>query len=243
MSILKIFPANWPAPESICALTTTKEDGYSEYAYASNNLALHVGDLEEHVLKNRSDLRKKLSLPNEPIWLEQTHSSDCVLVDNDDNRCADAAITQQKGIPLAIMTADCLPIILCNKEGSEIAAIHSGWRGLVNGVVENTLLKMQSQPERLMAWIGPAICGQCYEIGEEVKKAYVQRYPVTANSFITRNDRYLANLPKMAELILKELGIDEVYQSNACTYELENTFYSYRREAKTGRIATLIWIK
>lgn len=233
--------ANWPAPTNIHALTTTRTIGHSKSPYDCNNLALHVGDDNKHVLENRRALVETLRLPNEPIWLEQIHSTVCVIIEDEPNRTADAAITRCKGIPLCIMTADCLPIVLCNSTGTEIAAIHAGWRGLLNGIIENTLKKMHSKPETLLAWIGPAICQTCYEVGDDVRQAYVSRYPFTEKTFHNNGSKDHANLAKMAELILNAQGISAVYQSAACTYERSDEFYSYRREAQTGRIATLIW--
>ncbi len=233
--------ANWPAPASIKALTTTRIGGFSQTPFDGNNLGLHVGDDERAVRENRLDLKQSLLLPDEPAWLEQTHSNLCVVVEDDPNRTADAAITRSKNIPLVIMTADCLPVLLCDRRATEIAAVHSGWRGLANGIVENTLAKMNSAPEDLLAWIGPAICSTCYEIGDEVRDAYTSRYPFTKNTFRQQGGSLFADLPKMAELILNEHGVHAVYQSAACSYELKNKFYSYRREEKTGRMASLIW--
>ena len=227
---------HWPAPSNISALTTT---------LATGNLALHVGDDAERVNRNRKELVTRLSLPADPCWLEQTHTNHCVIVESDTLRIADAAITRSSAHPLAIMTADCLPILLCDTAGTEIAAIHAGWRGLLNGIVENTIHKMHTTPKALMAWIGPAICQQCYETGKEVQEAYIGRYPFTREAFRTSVTPHAtalhADLPRLAELILNASGVTAVYQSNACTFELEKKFYSYRREAQTGRIATLIW--
>jgi YfiH family protein len=240
---MSLITANWNAPSHIHALTTTRLDGHSRPPYDQNNLALHVGDDENNVMANRSVLRKLLGLSHEPVWLEQTHTNYCVVVEEESNRIADAAVTRSKGLPLAIMTADCLPIVLCNQAGTEIAAIHAGWRGLVNGIIENTLAKMHSHPETLIAWIGPAICHKCYEIGSEVQKAYTNKYPFTAATFYTNGPNMHANLPKMAELILNSLSISSIFQSEACTFELNNELYSYRRASQTGRMATLIWIQ
>ncbi len=205
--------------------------------YASNNLGLHVGDEETNVLANRRALRESLALPGEPAWLMQTHSTCCVVIENDKERTADAAITRQKNQPLVIMTADCLPILLCNTAGTEIAAIHAGWRGLLNGIVQHTLEKMHAPPETLLAWIGPAICQACYEVGKEVKEQFTGRYPFTASAF----DGRLANLPLMADLVLRSQGVTAVYHSDICTFEQNTTCYSYRRESQTGRMGTLIW--
>lgn len=235
------FLANWSAPSNIFALTTTRVNGHSLPPFDRNNLGLHVGDNEQNVRANRQALKDTLMLPGEPIWLEQTHSNLCITVEKDVNRVADAAVTRVKHHPLVIMTADCLPILLCNEKGTEIAAIHAGWRGLVNGIVENTLMKMDSAPETIMAWIGPAICSSCFEIGEEVRHAYTSHYPFTAGAFIMQEKKMYGDLPKMAALILNANGVNDVSQSGACTFEMKNKFYSYRREANTGRMATLIW--
>lgn len=234
--------ANWDAPPHVQALTTTRCSGESHAPFSHNNLALHVGDEDACVLKNRAALIKSLELQHEPIWLEQTHTSRCIVVEEHADRIADASITRSNNIPLSIMTADCLPIVLCNQTGTEIAAIHAGWRGLVNGIVENTLSHMQSHRDTLIAWIGPSICQSCYQVSNEVMHTYVNRYPYTKDSFQTHESHCYADLPKMAELILKTEGVIGVFQSGACTYELENEFYSYRRHAQTGRMATLIWM-
>lgn len=241
MPIVPNFLANWPAPPTISALTTTRASGYSLPPYHSNNLGLHVGDNETSVAANRKKLADSLNLPGEPIWLEQIHSNHCIIVEEDANRTADAAITREKNTPLVIMTADCLPITLCDRDGTEIAAIHAGWKGLANGIIEKTLAKMHSRPERLIAWIGPGICHKCYEVGEELFQTFASRYPFTKTTFHNKEESRYANLPRMAELILNEQGVDAVFQSAACTFELENKFYSYRRKAQTGRMATLIW--
>jgi YfiH family protein len=237
------FLPNWPAPANIGAVTTIRTRGRSKAPFDSNNMGLHVGDVEENVIRNREQLRRELSLPNDPMWLEQTHSNRCVVVEEESMRIADAAVTRNPNYPLVIMTADCLPILLCNQEGTEIAAIHSGWRGLADGILENTIAKMHSSPSTLMAWVGPAICGACYEVGDDVVDAYLRRYPQSVAGFRPHGERSLANLPQIAEWVFKDLGISSVYQANACTLEQKNNFYSYRREGQTGRMATLIWFK
>ncbi|KTD59227.1 peptidoglycan editing factor PgeF [Legionella shakespearei] len=233
--------ANWPAPANVSAVTTTRVQGFSQAPYDQNNLGLHVGDNDLHVMKNRQQLSELLNLPAEPIWLEQTHSTTCIIAEKESNRNADAAVTRSFLHPLVIMTADCLPIMLCNKQGDEIAAIHAGWRGLCNGIVENTLSKMDSNPSELLAWIGPAICGKCYEVGEEMYSAFTSKYPQSNRSFKPVQSKWMANLPEIAEMVLNLQGVNAVYQSDLCTFELKNQFYSYRREPQTGRIGTLIW--
>lgn len=242
MTILYNLKANWPAPGNIHALTTTRKHGFSLAPYDQNNLALHVGDNESLVLQNRQQLKELLSLPSEPIWLNQTHSTDCVVVENDAHREADAAITRSPLHALAIMTADCLPITLCTVQGNEIAAIHAGWRGLVHGIIERTVDKMQSPASEILAWIGPAICSRCFEVGNDVYLTYMKNYPFVEIAFTQKQDKWLADLPLLAELVLNHSGVNKVYQSRACTMENEQTYYSYRKKAQTGRMATLIWM-
>ncbi|MCW8410365.1 peptidoglycan editing factor PgeF [Legionella sp. PATHC035] len=233
--------ANWPAPKNITALSTTRLYGYSQAPYDSNNMGLNVGDNEQHVLQNRQQLVELLHLPGEPQWLHQTHSTLCVIAEEDANRNADASVTRSMNHPLAILTADCLPIMLCNVQGTEIAAIHAGWKGLAYGIIENTLDKMNSLTSDVLAWIGPSICQKCYEVGEEVYQTFTDTYPLSRQAFKPVNGKWLANLPLIAEIILTSRGIKAVYQSELCTFELKNELYSYRRTSQTGRIATLIW--
>lgn len=241
--------ANWQAPKNVTALTTTRLVGMSNPPFDNNNLALHVGDNEPTVLSNRAYLNQDLRLPSSPEWLEQTHSTHCVVIEEDNNRLADASITRRPNTVLTIMTADCLPIVLCNTNGTEIAAIHAGWRGLANGIIEETLKNMHTNPSDLLAWIGPAICQRCYETGTEVQDTFIKRFPFTHTSFEKKETQLYANLPQMAELILNHHGVHSTYQSNECTYEAKNVYngeykyYSYRRTQQTGRVATLIWFK
>ena len=235
--------ANWNAPDNIIAFTTTRLGGCSQAPYNSNNLALHVEDEASNVYKNRQQLVELMRIPAEPVWLNQTHSTHCIIVEEDSNRDADAAITRGANQPLVIMTADCLPILLCSETGDEIAAIHAGWRGLCQGIVENTLNKMTNKPESLIAWVGPAICGSCYEIGNEVFEAFTTKNPETQVGFQAKADKWLANLPLIAQISLNALGINKVFQSNLCTFEQEDLFFSYRKRPQTGRIATLIWLR
>lgn len=239
---MKTKLANWPAPGNVTALSTTRLSGFSQTPYDANNLGLAVGDNEQHVLQNRQQLIERLQLPGEPQWLRQTHSTDCVVVEEDSNRNADAAVTRSPHHPLAILTADCLPIMLCNTQGTEVAAIHAGWRGLANGIIENTLAKMHSQTSDLMAWIGPAICQNCYEIGEEVYSTFTKKYSTSQKAFKPVHNKWLANLPLIAEIVLNTQGIKAVFQSGLCTFESEKELYSYRRASQTGRFGTLIWL-
>ncbi|MFC3907718.1 peptidoglycan editing factor PgeF [Legionella dresdenensis] len=235
------LPANWPAPANVRALTTTRQHGVSQGNYASNNLGLHVNDNAEHVFANRASVIQRLTLPSPPAWLDQIHSTKCVLLEQDNERQADAAITRSAGNVIAIMTADCLPILLCNRQGTEIAGIHAGWRGLVNGIIENTLTRLYSNASDMIAWIGPSICGKCYEVGDDVRNACLNHYAFAADYFMPHGNKWLANMPAIAEAVLKQNGIGSVYQSGACTFEEINHFYSYRRDQQTGRMVSLIW--
>ncbi len=238
---------NWPAPTSIHTRITTRIRGQSKPPFDQNNLALHVGDNAIDVLANRCKLISACKLPSAPQWLEQTHSNRCILVEETSSRNADASITRTPNQVLAIMTADCLPIMLCNQQGTEIAAIHAGWRGLVNGVIENTLIQLKSAPQEVMAWIGPGICHSCYEVGDEVRNSILEKIPAATTCFTPslastgQVPKWMANLPQLAELILLHAKVNAVYQSNLCTFEEPEKFYSYRRTPQTGRIATLIW--
>lgn len=229
--------ANWPAPASVQAFTTTRLGGVSLTPYDSNNLGLHVNDNPACVLTNR----KNLALPREAEWLTQTHSTRAVIIEDTQNRDADAAITREAGRCLVIMTADCLPIVLCNEKGTEVAAIHAGWRGLVDGVIEQTLSTLKHPCHTFMAWIGPSACGACYEVGEEVRDLFIKRYPFSNTAFKPHHDKWLVNLPYIATSILNAGKIQAVYQSKSCTIEEKKYFYSYRREGQTGRMGTFIW--
>jgi polyphenol oxidase len=234
---------DWSAPANIRAASTTRAGGQSLPPYAGLNLGLHVADNAEHVLANRQQLQKQLGFTRDPFWLNQTHSTTCVLAEETISRDADAAITRTPHLPLAIMTADCLPILLCDQAGKEIAAIHAGWRGLAHGIIEQTVAQMQTPATQLLAWLGPAICGQCYEVGQDVYQPFSQRYAFSEQGFTPRQEKWLANVPVLAQLILQSLGIQEIYYTQHCTFEKEELFYSYRRDGQTGRMATFIWIE
>lgn len=235
--------ANWPAPAHIGAITTTRCIGLSQPPFDKNNLGLHVQDDPQAVLANRAQLRHQLDLTDEPLWLEQTHSTRCIVAGTTTDRQADAAVSRDQHYPLVIMTADCLPILLCNRQGTEIAAIHAGWRGLLNGIIENTIQKLNTPPADMMAWVGPAICPECFEVGQEVQDAYTARYAKSDSCFTIKKERLTANLPQLAEMVLNHQGIHAVYHAHQCTVENKALFYSYRRESQTGRIATLIWFR
>ncbi|MBT8434825.1 MAG: peptidoglycan editing factor PgeF [Gammaproteobacteria bacterium] len=241
--MIETIAPDWVTPPGVCACTTTRAGGVSEAPFDSLNLALHVGDDPVHVGRNR-ELLQQLHLPAEPCWINQTHGTDVVTLELDKNRDADAAVTRQPGVVAVVMTADCLPILLCNRDGSEVAAVHAGWRGLQAGVIQRTLAGMESRGEQLQAWIGPGISQQNFEVGAEVRTAFIESTP-DAESFFDENRKghWLCDLAGLAERVLKRQGLVDVYRDHGCSYRDADRFFSYRRNATTGRMASLIWIK
>ena len=240
---VKIIKPNWPAPVNVCAFTTTRNGGVSQFQYAGMNLAQHVGDCAEIVEKNRRHLIDSCAIPQEPDWLEQTHSTKSVVLEESTDRRVDAAITRQANRVVSIMTADCLPVLFTNIQGTEVAGAHAGWRGLGQGILESTLSVMQSKPSELIAWIGPAIRQENFEVGEDVRDLFLAAYPQTGKFFsVNRPRHYLFDLPGAAEHVLRSIGLTDVYRDQHCSFRDEHDFYSYRRQAQTGRMASLIWI-
>lgn len=232
----------WSTPPAVKALYSTRQGGVSQAPYNSFNLAEHVGDDPERVARNRNTLLSE-SLPSAPCWLQQTHSTIIVTLESDKNREADAAITRQADTVAVVMTADCLPILFCNQSGTEVAAVHAGWRGLLDGIVQTTIAKMQSPANELMAWIGPAISQPKFEVGNEIRQAFVDKHVSADNRFVSnRPEHWLCDLPALADDLLNRLGVADVTRSNLCSFSGEGDFFSYRRQAVTGRMASLIWI-
>ncbi len=236
--------ANWPAPKGIIAGTTTRRGGYSQAPYDSLNLGLHVGDDPSVVLQNRAELENRLCLPNPPYWLDQVHGTNVVLAKNIAEQApqADASYTTEPNTICAILTADCLPVLFCSKQGDVIGAAHAGWKGLQAGVLEAVVKAMNCPLQKLMAWLGPAIGPSAYEVGPEVYQAFVKDDPKAAQAFSKgREDRYYANLYELAKQRLQALGLNAIYTENYCTFSDQERFFSYRREGKTGRMASLIF--
>ena len=241
--MIETIRPNWNSPPGIQACCTTRQGGVSEAPFDSLNLAMHVGDDAKKVDRNRKLLRQQLQLPAEPDWINQTHGTHAVTLEQDDARDADAAITRVPGAVAVVMTADCLPILLCNQDGSEVGAIHAGWRGLQRGVIQAALAAMNSPKQQLMAWIGPGISQSCFEVGDEVREAFTNSTRGAQDYFsVHREGHWLCDLAGIAELILRMQGVGEVCRDSHCSYRDADRFYSYRRETTTGRMATLIWI-
>jgi YfiH family protein len=211
--------------------------------YQAFNLGLHVGDCAERVKENRRYLEKRLPAHAKIQWLEQVHGNNVVEISkvSIEPIIADAAITHEKNICLAIMTADCLPILLVSKSGNEIAAIHGGWRPLSTNIIYNTLNKMKTSAQDISAWLGPCISKNVFEVGSEVKAIFVEQNELFNTAFIEKSQgKYLADLLKIAEIQLNALGINQISTLSECTYDNTDKYYSYRKTSVTGRMATLI---
>ncbi len=237
------FEPQWPAPASVHALVTTRSGGVSPSPYDSFNLATHVGDAQESVATNRARLRSQL--PAEPLWLNQVHG---VRVANADKfvtgEPADGAVAHAARTVLAVLTADCLPILLCDRSGTAVGVAHAGWRGLAAGVIENALAALQRPPGQVLAFLGPAIGASAYEVGEDVRRAFVEQDDAAGIAFRPgTNGRYFADLYALAGQRLSKAGIMSVFGGQHCTFHEPQRFYSYRRDGITGRMASVIWLE
>lgn len=237
--------ANWNVPKNINAVCTTRRanENFVE-GYGNFNLALHVGDNPKQVEKNRQTLGNELNLLEEPCWLTQTHSNTVIEIKDHtpSGINADASYTSLTNKVCAILTADCLPILLCNHAGTEVAALHCGWRGLYHDLIQNTLTQLNSQPQELMAWLGPAIGVQHYQVGDDLREQFIARHKYTAAAFSQQNNRWHLDLYLLARILLNNAGVQTVSGGEYCTYSHSQLFYSHRKEGpNTGRISSLIW--
>ncbi|MCO6441845.1 MAG: peptidoglycan editing factor PgeF [Nitrococcus mobilis] len=236
---------DWPAPAGVRAVVTTRRGGVSQPPYASFNLGVRTGDCPEHVAENRRRLRSGLALPEEPRWLHQVHGVGVVAAEQvrRDITAADAVWTMRAGVVCAIQTADCLPVFFCDRNGRRVALVHAGWRGLVAGVIEAAQAALGVPGACLLAWLGPAIGAQAFEVGSEVRAAFVAADPGLATAFrATAHGRWLADLYRLARHRLRCCGVERVYGGGFCTVTDARRFYSYRRDGRTGRMASLIWL-
>ncbi|BBL87904.1 laccase domain protein [Vibrio rotiferianus] len=241
---MKTILPNWPAPKNVKAFASTRVGGFSSAPYQGLNLGAHVGDDPSIVEKNRAWLAQQANMPSAPIWLNQTHSTVVAQVSAPTTQVldADGVFTSASNVVCSAMTADCLPVLLTNTQGSQVAAVHAGWRGLANGIVENALELFSGE---VMAWLGPAIGPQAFEVGEDVLQAFVDFDSQAHQAFTPRDveGKWLADMSKLATQRLNKLGITQVFDSGLCTFQDKEDFYSYRRDAVTGRQATFIWIE
>ena len=232
---------DWPAPARVQAIMTTRSGGVSLPPWASFNLGDHVGDDPAHVAANRARLREHL--PAEPGWLQQVHSARVVELGREQNPEADAAFTRARGRVCAVLTADCLPVLFCDRAGSVVAAAHAGWRGLANGVLEATVAAMGVAPGDILAWLGAAIGPQAFEVGEEVRAAFITQHPENAAAFVAgAPGKWMADIYALARIRLGGAGVQSIHGGGRCTFDEAETFYSYRRDGVTGRMASLIWL-
>lgn len=242
MSLLEhcLIP-DWPAPRNVRSLQTTRNGGVSAAPYHSFNLGSQVGDAPLAVARNRVLLQPLL--PTEPVWLQQTHGT--VAVDAAQADClpqADACFSSHPGAVCVVMSADCLPVLLCDQSGSVVAAAHAGWRGLCAGVLEHTVRNMGVPPATLLAWLGPAIGQAAFEVGEEVRTAFVQQQPAAAAAFSAgAAGKWHADIYHLARLRLAALGVTQIHGGGWCTHTDSTRFFSHRRDGASGRMGTFIW--
>ena len=236
---------DWPAPANVRALITTRAGGVSVGAYASMNPADHVGDDPAAVQKNRELLRSLL--PNAPHWLKQVHGSGVHLADAAPSAIpeADASVSKTPCEVCVVLTADCLPVLLCDEAGSVVGVAHAGWRGLCHGVIERTVEAMGVPGARLLAYLGPAIGPQAFEVGDEVRAAFMAVDPIAAEAFQpgAQPGKWLADIYRLARQRLGKLGVSRVYGGQDCTFLDGQRFFSFRRDQATGRMASLIWLQ
>ncbi|MDW6016227.1 peptidoglycan editing factor PgeF [Vibrio plantisponsor] len=234
---------NWNAPKQVKALASTRIGGCSKSPYEGLNLGMHVGDDPILVQRNRELLQQQTQMPTAPVWLNQTHSTVVLEVAQPTNDVldADGVITSSPNVVCSAMTADCLPVLITNTQGTQVAAVHAGWRGLAGGIVENALTHFSND---VMLWLGPAIGPQAFEVGEDVLQAFLDYDSKAEEAFVPgkQNGKWWANMATLTRLRMAKLGIDQVFDSGLCTYQDPQRFYSYRRDGVTGRQATFIWI-
>jgi YfiH family protein len=237
------FVPDWPAPAGVGSLQTTRRGGVSRAPYASFNLAGHVGDDACALAANRA--RLAACLPAAPVWLEQVHGSAVLDLDAAPTGKvpADAAVSRRPGVVCAVLTADCLPVLFCDRKASAVGAAHAGWRGLLDGILENTVAALGVPATDLLAWLGPAIGPAAFEVGPEVRAAFLGRDPQAGRHFRPgAPGKFFADLYGLARQRLEGCGVKAIYGGTFCTYADTGRFYSYRREGCTGRMASLIWL-
>lgn len=238
-----LYPS-WPAPTSVRAVCTSREGGVSRAPYDTFNLGSRAGDDAGSVADNRARLKAWLRLSDEPVWLRQEHGASVIDAGQAAaDAHADAAVASIPGVACAVLTADCLPVLFCDRNGTRVAAAHAGWRGLLAGVLENTIEALDAPVEHLLIWLGPAIGPAAFEVGAEVRAAFVEHDPVCACAFTqSKADRWLADIYQLARLRLTAQGVTAIYGGGLCTYSDPTRFFSYRRDKNTGRMASLIFL-
>lgn len=242
--MINIITPDWPLPAGVGACSSTRVGGVSAAPYDSLNLGAHCGDDPECVEENRRRLYGAARLPASPVWLEQVHGTNVLTLSGGtySTKRADASYSNTPGQVCAVMTADCLPVLFCNQAGTEVAAAHAGWRGLCEGVLEETLACFRDRPENILAWLGPAIGPQAFEVGPEVRDAFIRKDEAAVSAFRPAGEKYYADIYQLARQRLTHAGVTRVYGGERCTVSESNDFFSYRRDCTTGRMASFIWL-
>lgn len=244
--MIKLITPHWPAPPGVHAFSTTRAGGVSFSPWNSLNVGAHCGDNAEHVAINRARVFEAMNLPSSPVWLEQVHGNKVLKLEGQylENKRADASWTTSPNVVCAVMTADCLPVLFCNFRGTEVAAAHAGWRGLCEGVLENTVAAFQDRPENLIAWLGPAIGPGAFEVGSEVRDAFMAKSVLAEKAFKPQVEegKYLADIYQLARQRLVSCGVRNISGGDRCTFNESDDFFSYRRDQITGRMASFIWL-
>ena len=249
---IEVITPDWSAPRAVRALVTTRRGGSSRQPFDSANLAAHVGDELAVVECNRAALVAQQGLPSQPMWLNQTHGAELL-----DAGCAgqvstaDGSFTTAPGVVCAVMTADCLPVLMCNSKGTKVAAVHAGWRGLAAGILRNAVRQFSGDEGELLAYIGPSIGAAAFEVGGEVRQVFIDgalddaHRQQVEDCFVRtgQEGKYLANLAGLARAELQRLGSARVFGGDLCSFSRSDLFYSYRREGRTGRNASFIWLE
>lgn len=235
----------WPIPSRVHALCTLRHGGVSRAPYETFNLAAHVGDDAGAVAANRERLINAAALPSMPLWLNQVHGTDVVEAqDVEADTEADACYTSASGRVCAVLTADCLPLLVCDRNGRTVCAIHAGWRGLAAGVIESAVTALGINGRDILAWLGPAIGPDAFEVGDEVRRQFLKDDDAAQDAFRPAHQgRWLADIYQLARLRLLRQGVGHIYGGEWCTCSDRERFYSYRRDGKTGRMASMIWIQ
>lgn len=240
----KLIVPHWPLPEGVAACSSTRIGGVSQPPYDSLNLGAHCGDDLDDVEENRRLFYAAAALPSKPVWLEQVHGKDVLKLTGEPylSKRADASYSSTPGTVCAVMTADCLPVLFCNKAGTEVAAAHAGWRGLCEGVLEETVACFKDVSENIIAWLGPAIGPEAFEVGPEVREAFMAKDIQAESAFRSSGEKYIADIYTLARQRLSAVGINHIYGGDRCTYSEAGDFFSYRRDRTTGRMASFIWL-
>jgi len=241
---VEMIKPDWQAPVNVKALTTLRSGGVSVAPYDSFNLADHVSDNPDHVKENRKRLMESAGLPAEPVWLQQVHGTRVIdAAAYKAGEKADGSFTSKASVVCAVLTADCLPVFICDEAGEQVALLHAGWRGLANGVIEQGVAAMHSPASGLLVWLGPAIGAQVFVVDDEVRQVFIKNDKAAEAAFRQAGPgKWLADLYQLARLRLQAQGIQAISGGGYCTYTDDSRFYSFRRNPMCGRMASLIWL-